>query len=166
MDRVSSGEILDYVFGFPRFRLRLKDFYKETQMKYDSDDRPLPGRQTTVPQNEKKYRSITSDELDKLQARLRAYEDRLLATKGQDYTRGNPDRLTNFIEDAQVLGISPEIAWAVHFRKQVAAVMTWAKTGRVESESLESRFVDIRNYCLLGLARDHAPRLPGEEESS
>ncbi len=102
--------------------------------------------------SEPTYRPITAGNLDKLQAMLRAREDHLLKAKGHDYTRGQADRLANFHETAKDLNLTPEQVWAVHFHKQVCAVMTWAATGQLESEALSERFVDIRNYCLLGMA--------------
>lgn len=153
-----SGEIIEYVFGFPRFRLRLKDVYKEIPMKND----------TAQP-----YRTVTVRELEEIQCELRAREDELLKIKGVDYTRGGPNRIANFIEAGEALGLDPRVIWMVYFHKHVTAVAAWALTGHVESEALIERFADIRNYCLLGLALDHASRPSsffnpegGEEESS
>lgn len=184
-DKLADFYRENYVFGFPCFRIRLIDFYKENQMDLSMEAInfgcgcravPLDESGTTwslkhcqhchdtvpAPAPALRYRPISAHELETMQRQLRDREDAVLKTKGHDYTGGGPDRLANFIEDGEALGISPEMAWAVHFRKQVAAVMTWATTGRIESESLSNRFVDIRNYCLLGLALREASR-PTEE---
>ncbi len=150
--RMSGNEIESITFGCGcRATPRDKDG-TSWSLKHNHVVDPIPTPSLPLQQ----YRFVTAADLDKLQALLRAREDELLKVKGHDYTRGGPDRLANFIEDGKVLGISPERAWAVHFRKQIAAVMTWAATGQLESESLASRFVDIRNYCLLGLALHEA----------
>lgn len=77
--------------------------------------------------------------------------DRLLQVKGHDYTQGasGAQRLKNFDEAAAELDIPPRKVLAVHLRKQFGAVMTWLKTGEVQSEPIEERFRDIINYVLL-----------------
>lgn len=83
---------------------------------------------------------------------LRADQDELLESKGNDYTRNNPDRLHNFKKVAGELGLTPMHVWAVYISKQWDAIMSYVKTGKVESESLKSRFVDLQNFAYLGYA--------------
>lgn len=174
-----------YVFGFPFFRTRLIDFHKENQMddtlgmdtidfgcgcravKPELDESgttwSLQHCRTCVPPVAlpTRYRTITASELENLQRALRVREDELLKVKGVDYTRGGPNRIANFIEAGEALGLDPRIIWMVYFHKHITAVAAWAATGHVESESLFDRFADIRNYCLLGLALDRASRPEG-----
>lgn len=42
--------------------------------------------------------------------------------------------------------------WAVYFNKHVTAVLTFARTGKVESEAIRGRFLDIATYAILGAA--------------
>lgn len=120
--------------------------------KFWADDFRLFYNLKEAQMNEPKYRTVTAEDLSKLQAHLRAREDAVLKVKGHDYTHGGPDRLANFIEASAAIGVRPEVVWAVYFHKHVTAILTWSATGRLESEDLLDRFVDIRNYCLLGLA--------------
>ncbi len=73
--------------------------------------------------------------------------------KGKDYCigRAEVDRLANFRASADKLGITMMQAWAVHFDKHLSAVFAYAKTGKVESEGIEGRLLDIINYAVLGL---------------
>ncbi len=73
--------------------------------------------------------------------------------KGADYTIGKAeeDRLANFRATSEMLGISMMQAWAVHFYKHVSAIFAFAKTGKVESEGIEGRLLDVINYAILGI---------------
>ena len=76
----------------------------------------------------------------------------LMWKKMADYTQGDANQLRNFYAAADFLNLDVRQVWAVYFYKQVAAVLSWAKTGKVESEGLFNRMVDIVNYAALGLA--------------
>src|SRR5262245_30775383 len=78
----------------------------------------------------------------------------LLLTKGQDYT-SNADRLSNFKEVAAMIGVSPLQVWAVYALKHWFAILNYVKRGKVESEAIESRFADERNYIDLGYGLLH-----------
>lgn len=43
-------------------------------------------------------------------------------------------------------------AWGVYWLKHVFAIETYTKFNQVKSEDIEGRFVDLINYCYLGLA--------------
>jgi hypothetical protein len=75
--------------------------------------------------------------------------DKILATKGHDYTQGSKDRCANFYEAAAFLGQSPFQVWSVYFYKHLTAIFSFAKHGRVESEPIEGRIHDAINYLLL-----------------
>jgi hypothetical protein len=82
---------------------------------------------------------------------LLAYPEReIWYTKGADYTIGNADRLYNFNQLAKDLGLTPRQVWYIYFAKHVNAVLAWVKTGKVESEGIEGRLIDIANYAKLG----------------
>lgn len=91
-------------------------------------------------------------EFNNIKEALRVSQDVLLETKGKDYTRSNPDVLINFKRAADDLGINVMQAWGVHACKQWDAIMAYVKTGKLESEDLRHRFVDLKNYLILGYA--------------
>lgn len=75
----------------------------------------------------------------------------LLSCKGDDYAMGE-DRLSNFKEIARMCGVTPIQVWAVYCGKHFSALMNYASKGRLESEPVEMRFVDLANYAVLGAA--------------
>ena len=95
---------------------------------------------------------MTNDEFTRLVKAFRNSQDTLVQTKGHDYTQASDDRLSNFKEIANFLGLTPRQVWAVYWLKHVFAICTYIKTGKLESEGIESRFLDEQNYSLLGMA--------------
>lgn len=80
-------------------------------------------------------------------------ETQLMETKGEEYCKGNPDRLHNFKDIASDLGLDPLQVWSVYFKKHVDSILSYVRNGSVKSdEPIESRFYDARNYLALGLA--------------
>lgn len=80
-----------------------------------------------------------------------ALEKDLLKRKGNDYTT-NDDRLSNFKEVAKLLGVHHNLIICVYLLKQVCAIMTFVRDGKVESEPIEQRIADARNYLGILLA--------------
>jgi len=76
----------------------------------------------------------------------------LLLSKGADYA-GTEDVLANFKRNAERLGLTKYQVWAVYFGKHIDAIFNSIKAGpfypQVNSEDLEGRVLDARNY--LGL---------------
>ena len=95
---------------------------------------------------------MTSTEFDQLVQGARERQDQLLKVKGDDYTRHEDDRLSNFKRSGASIGLSPIQVWAIFINKHIDAVMAFVKTGRTESESIQGRLDDIVNYCYLGEA--------------
>jgi len=79
----------------------------------------------------------------------------ILDTKGVDYTLDVGDRLSNFRQGAEALGVSPLHVWGVLMNKHYTAVMNYVKRGQVESEPIRGRFLDLANYSILGAALAH-----------
>lgn len=80
--------------------------------------------------------------------------DKLLGTKGNDYTRGKAslgrkERLSNFYESSEFFGISPLQSVALYWFKHVMAIFRFVKSGHVDSEPIESRVQDAINYLLF-----------------
>ena len=98
----------------------------------------------------------------------RVRQDGLLTVKGADYTRHDPDRLSNFKNNAKGIGLTPEQVWAVYFMKHIDAIMSYVKTGKLESEALTGRLDDAINYLYLfeALVKDlDAERAHGEAKN-
>lgn len=96
---------------------------------------------------------MTQNIFDQHIEQLNDLADSIVSAKRPDYTRENPDILANFKETADFCGITPMQAWGVHFFKQFSAVMRMVKNpDGTPSESLDSRFADLRNYLQLGYA--------------
>jgi hypothetical protein len=78
----------------------------------------------------------------------------ILDAKGTDYTGGQAsiDGNSNFKEVARRLEgapMTPLTVLFIYFEKQLLAVESCIKTGRVESEGLEARLNDLANYANL-----------------
>ena len=72
----------------------------------------------------------------------------LLKAKNKDYsTDGDP--LAGFKKIANDIGISPFQVWAIFASKHWNALTNFAKDGKVESEPIEGRIIDMINYSVL-----------------
>lgn len=74
-------------------------------------------------------------------------------TKATEY-QTDEDVLSNFKENAKVLGLSPYQVWAIYFNKHVSSIMKAIKENPNDpesnlSESLQSRLTDIIAYSIL-----------------
>lgn len=95
---------------------------------------------------------MTNKEFKRFVSGFRKAQDKLILSKGHDYTQGNPDRLHNFKEVARLTGLSPIQVWSVYWLKHVFAICTFINKGFLKSEGLDERFLDEANYNLLGKA--------------
>lgn len=111
-------------------------------------------------------RGVTHREFDEYAQRFFHDMVQIIGTKGNDYTQGEKDRLDNFKQQAAQLGLTPMKVWSVLFNKHVAAVMTYARTGKVASEPIHGRFLDIAVYAILGAALAEESENAGEPNSS
>lgn len=103
-----------------------------------------------------------------LDAKLKAWETlvskerELLCRKGADYTAGrcDVDAYANFRGIAELLEgvpISPFSVALVYALKHMFSLITFAKSGKLESEGIIGRITDIRNYMFIlsELVPDH-----------
>lgn len=99
---------------------------------------------------------MTTNEFDELlQSNYEAVLE-LCRTKGADYAR-DYDRLSNFKEQANKLGLTPYQVWGVYANKHWDAISAYVRNGgKVESEPIESRVHDLilYSFLLLGLIQD------------
>lgn len=95
---------------------------------------------------------------------LMAEADRVLLSKGRDYTKGSQDRLANFKNSGSDAGITPLQAWLVFYNKHHSAICSYIKSGgQNESEPIFGRFVDALNYLRLGWALVKEDQLKAEQ---
>lgn len=68
--------------------------------------------------------------------------------KNADYsTRGNP--LAGFTQPAEEIDIHPLKVWYIYARKHWGAIKRFVSTGRVESEPIRDRLIDLINYATI-----------------
>lgn len=84
----------------------------------------------------------------------------ITSVKNTDYSAGHADAMANYYELSNASGVTPFQAWMCLFMKHVTAIMRYAKTGSVLSESIHGRMLDVANYAVLGdaLIKDMAAK--------
>lgn len=116
---------------------------------------------------------MNSQQFNTILERMITQDRKIGETKGADYTIGSDDRLNNFKQVGELVccphckkSVGPRAVWAVYVLKHMLAILAWVKTGKVESEGLEGRFVDTRVYAALGqaIAEEQAVMLPTQHE--
>lgn len=82
-------------------------------------------------------------------------EEKLLSSKGQEYTIGDSDRLIAFKEIAKQLGITPKQVCMVFMTKHFFSLCNYV-SGKASptTEQLSDRVTDLRNYALFLEALD------------
>lgn len=82
-------------------------------------------------------------------------EEKLLASKGLEYTIGDYDRLIAFKEIAKQLGITPKQVCMVFMTKHFFSLCNYV-SGKASptTEQLSDRVTDLRNYALFLEALD------------
>lgn len=77
----------------------------------------------------------------------------VLDEKGRDYSASN-DHFDNFKRHAKSMALTPEQIWQVLFMKHIDALSSYIRCGGAfESEPIERRIIDLRNYLDLLAAR-------------
>lgn len=70
---------------------------------------------------------MTNDTFYKLLKKMVEQEEKIMVTKGKEYTVGSDDKLQNFKDVAQASGLSPTQVWQVYFMKHVASIYNYIK---------------------------------------
>lgn len=110
---------------------------------------------------------MTSQEFNKVVNQLDETANQIVSVKRPDYTRESADVLQNFKDAAEQAGILPLQAWLIHFYKQYSAIARFIKNPQcTPSETIDSRFADLRNYLQLGYALYKEPREQSQSKSS
>lgn len=82
-------------------------------------------------------------------------EENLLASKGQEYTIGDSDRLVAFKEIAKQIGITPKQVCMVFMTKHFFSLCNYVSGQSIPiTEQLSDRVTDLRNYALFLEALD------------
>jgi hypothetical protein len=99
---------------------------------------------STMPMSNEKFYTMVQATL------LKCIE--VMQTKGKEYTESSDNKLANF--EAESLETDVPVLDIIHIfsNKHQRAINNYRKTGQVESEALEMRFVDRINYLFLELA--------------
>jgi len=92
---------------------------------------------------------MDQEKLEGIVEMSRRRQDLIMREKGRDYTRNDPDRLTNFKRLAGDVDIPIEKVWAIYAGKHWDAIMAFIKTGAAESEPMTGRLDDLHNYLYL-----------------
>ena len=92
---------------------------------------------------------MTNSDFLRLLDTLQKQEAAILENKGKDYTIGSEDRLDNFKRNAEHMGLKPKQVCYVYLSKHLDAIASYIKFGKVESEPIEERIADARNYLFL-----------------
>lgn len=87
----------------------------------------------------------------------------VMQAKGADYTHDD-NKLANFERQASSMGLPPLVILRVYLQKHIDAFDAYVKTGKVESEPLEMRIVDIVNYFILALGQAVASGYEPQED--
>jgi len=100
---------------------------------------------------------MTFPEFDSLMDKYYQKMVSMRSTKGKEYANHDTDRLANFKEIAQEIGISPEAVLLVYSKKHGRAIDNYCKTGNSYSEeNIKGRITDriLYDFLLLGLIED------------
>lgn len=90
------------------------------------------------------------DEFMKLLEKMIEEEWATIGGKGEEYTRGQKDRLASFKETASFAGIKPTQVAMIYLNKHYQSLAHYVATGETKSnESIESRIMDLRVYMAL-----------------
>lgn len=66
--------------------------------------------------------------------------------KNADYAGESESAFAAFEEVAEALGLTPMEVWATYYMKHVQALMRYIKGGKLESEGIRSRLLDLTTY--------------------
>lgn len=101
---------------------------------------------------------MTNNDFYIMLKKMVAEEETVMVSKGKEYTIGSDDKLKNFKDVAQRLGLHPMQVWSVYFHKHIASIDNYIKDGiEASNEGIEGRIMDARNYLALlaGLVSEH-----------
>lgn len=109
---------------------------------------------------------MTRIEFVKMRQKLLNEADFITKTKGEDYTKGDEDVLTNF-KEGRVFGLTSFQTCGLFTKKHIDAIYNYIKSeGQSESEPIRERIKDAINYLILlnGLIEEHKGLIKERDE--
>ena len=101
------------------------------------------------------------DEFETLLDAMIAEEKATILGKGEEYTRGQKDRLASFKESASFAGVKPIQVCMIYLNKHYQSLAHFVATGETKSgEPIEGRIMDLRVYMALMRALIQESRNP------
>lgn len=98
---------------------------------------------------------MLSKDFDSLLRIKHEEEEKLLSSKGKEYTIGDSDRLIAFKEIARQIGITPKQVCMVFMTKHFFSLCNYVSGQAIPTtEQLSDRVTDLRNYALFLEALD------------
>lgn len=92
---------------------------------------------------------MTSEERDEFVVRFFNKAFDILQEKGRDYSvNGDPNGNFQMIAN-QLSGFNKYHIWLVYFTKHLTALNTFIMDGKLESEPIEYRIMDLINYLFI-----------------
>lgn len=92
---------------------------------------------------------MNKEDFEKLRDEIFDKCQKLTKKKGEDYTKGNIDVLSNF-KEGDFLGLNPYQTLGVYMKKHIDAIYNYIKTaGEHESEPIDTRIQDAINYLIF-----------------
>ena len=77
-------------------------------------------------------------------------ENRIMLTKGEEYTVSDEDKFKNFKSIAERMGCKPEEVAMVYLLKHMDSIRNYVLSGvEASDEPIMGRIMDARNYLLL-----------------
>lgn len=89
------------------------------------------------------------DGLDEVSARFLTQCVDVLKMKNRDYTGGSTDRLSGLKDIATETGVSVRQVLWIYVRKHLDALKRYCRDGKLDSEGITTRLIDIVNYMVL-----------------
>lgn len=81
---------------------------------------------------------------------IQSEENRVMVTKGEEYTVSDEDKFKNFKSIAERLKMTPEEVCMVYLLKHLDSIRNYILHGKESSdEPIFGRIMDARNYLLL-----------------
>lgn len=93
---------------------------------------------------------MTKDRFKGLLDEMESSEHVTILGKGEEYTRGQADRLASFKEIASFAGVTPKQVCMIFMTKHWQGLAHFVATGQVKSdEDVTGRIMDLRVYLAL-----------------
>ncbi len=76
--------------------------------------------------------------------------DAVTKAKNADYSAGTKDAMDHYHSGAEEAGVTPVQVWFIMLMKHYQAIRRYVREGRLDSEPIHGRMIDMANYAMLG----------------